>query len=458
MRRWLVWNAVFRLQEGLKGHPTYRILREMETADRLSPWEMEELRAEKLRKLVEYCYAHVPFVRMRMRERGLEPSDIREPKDLGRLPIMTKEDVRARRADLRSEVAGKLRYFSTSGSTGSPLTVDLSKQRIASHVACRQRVGRWWGVSVGDPEVALWGPPLVPSYRDHLRTMRDRLMATRLLSAYEMDDATMSGYLDILESRRWRQMFGYPSAIYLLCRHAAKQGRALRNSGIKVVFVTGEVLFPHQRELISETLGCKVANGYGGRDSGFVAHECPHGGLHVMADTSIVEIVDSDGQPVPPGEPGEIVVTDLYSKEAPFLRYATGDIGVSSGRACPCGRPLPLLDRLEGRALDVVYAPDGRKIPGLALNPVLWKVDGIEQIRVYQKRVDCFHVQVVRNEQYQAACEERIRSGWSEILRAPLDVTFEYLPKLSSEPSGKSRFIISEVRRERDLRETTAII
>jgi phenylacetate-CoA ligase len=445
MYRWLVWNIVFPLQERAKGHATFRMLKEMEAADRFTPGELEQLRIRKLKDLIEYCYAHVPYIRTRMKEAGVGSSNIREPGDLALLPIMTKADVHGNRESLRSEVSGKLRSFSTSGSTGAPLALDFSKRRLASHVACRQRVSRWWGVSIGDPEIALWGPPLNWTYRDWLRGLRDRVMSSRLLSAYEMNEPTMSRYLDILGTGRWRQIFGYPSAVYLLCLQARKEGRNLRRSGIKVVFVTGEVLFPHQRELITETLGCLVANGYGGRDSGFVAHECPQGGLHIMADAVIVEIVDSEGGPVPPGESGEIVVTDLYSHEAPCLRYATGDMGVASSRLCSCGRPLPLLERIDGRVIDAVVAPDGRVIPGLALNPVLWRIGGIDQVRVHQKGTDCFHVQIVPNERFQKESEERIREGWAEVLRSPLRVTFEYLPDLPTDRSGKRRFIVSDI-------------
>lgn len=445
MRRWLTWNLVFRAHEWLKGHPTYRILRQMEASDRMSAAELERLQIETLRGFLEYCYANVPYVRLRFQEAGLMPIQVRRIQDLSALPIMTKEDVRKNRETLRSEVAANLTPFTTGGSSGQPLIFDLSKRRIASHVACRQRVSRWWGVSVGDPEVALWGSPIEVMRHDLARQWRDRFLSTRLLSAFEMNEATISGYLDIIERMRCRQIFGYPSAVYLLCQQAQRQGRNLRNVGVKAVFVTSEVLYPYQRELISKTFGCSVANGYGGRDSGFIAHECPDGGMHLMSDAVIVEVVDSQGRPVPIGEPGEIVVTDLYSHEAPFLRYATGDIGVLSSRKCPCGRPHPLLERIEGRANDSVVAPDSRIINALALIYPIREEEGIEQFRIYQKTVDRFHVQVVRNESFQAAGADRIRKSWSQLLRTPLDVTFEYLPELPKESSGKFRHVISEV-------------
>jgi phenylacetate-CoA ligase len=446
MYRWLVWNVFFRLHEQAKGHSTYRFLREMEAADRLPAGGLEELRRRKLAHLLDYGYLHVPFVKARMTEAGIRPSDIHEPADLRFLPLMRKADVRANRQALRSDAAGKLSSFTTGGSTGDPLIFELAKRRVASRVACRQRTSRWWGVSVGDPELALWGAPVELTRQDAIRNLRDRFLATRLLSAFEMNEATMSRYLDILQAGRYRQVFGYPSALYLLCCHARKEGRNLREAGVRVAFVTGEVLFPHQRELIAESLNCPVANGYGGRDSALIAHECPQGGMHILADAVILEVVDSNGEPVPPGEAGELVITDLYSHEVPFIRYATGDVGVVSQRRCPCGRALPLLERIEGRSNDIIVAPDGRMINSLALIYGVREIEGVEQFRIRQTAVDRFHVELVTNARFSPASEDRIRAAWTQLLRAPLTVTFEHRRELSRDPSGKFRHVVSEVR------------
>jgi phenylacetate-CoA ligase len=445
MHRWLAWNVVFPLHERLKRHPTLKILKEMEEADCLSAVELERFQAERLQQMLSYCAAHVPYVRMLLDQAGLKPSAIRDARDLVLLPVMTKSEMRTHRQELRSDIAGKLKSFATGGSTGDPLIFDLSKRRIASRVACRLRVQRWWGVSAGDPEIALWGSPVELTRQDWVRRQRDKLLRTRLLSAFEMNDETMSRYLDIMERRPCRQIFAYPSAIYLLCLHARKQGRNLRQLGIRVVFVTSEVLYSFQRDLIAETLNCPVANGYGGRDSGFIAHECPSGGMHIMADTVITEVVNAAGLPVPIGEPGEIVVTDLDSHEAPFLRYATGDIGVLSHRRCPCGRALPLLERIDGRSNDVILSPDGRIINDQSLVYLLRDVDGIEQFRICQKRLDWLHVEIVPTKDFDKEGEERIRHGWSKLLRCPLEVTFEYMEHLAPERSGKFRHVVSEL-------------
>jgi phenylacetate-CoA ligase len=281
--------------------------------------------------------------------------------------------------------------------------------------------------------------------QDWLRAVRDRFLATQLLSAFEMSEAVMDRYLDVMLKRKCRHIFGYPSSVYLLCLHARKQGRDLRGLGAKVVFTTGEVLWPYQREVITQTLHCPVADGYGGRDSGFISHECPQGGMHILSDAIIVEVVDAEGRPLPPGESGEIVATDLYSHEVPFIRYATGDRGALSVEHCRCGRALPLLEKLDGRSMDFFRAADGRTIPGGSVFYAFYGIDGIDQFRVIQKAVGRFHIQIVAGKNFRTEHEPRIRTGLERRMRSPLEVTFEYLPSFPMERTGKFRCIVSEV-------------
>lgn len=451
MHHWIAWNILFRAQELAKRHRTFRILREMEAADQLSASALEGYRLEKLREFLSYCSHYVPYYRSRFSEYGIDPAHIRDVGELGVLPPLNKADIRKYRADLRSTIARDLTPFTTGGSTGEPLIFDIARRRTAARVACRQRVSRWWNLSTGDAEIALWGSPIEITRQRRVQDLRDRLLATRLLPAFEMSSAMITNYLDLLEAGKWRQIFGYPSAIYLLCREASKQGRDLRRVGFKAAFVTGEVLWPYQREFISSVLGCPVANGYGGRDSGFIAHECPQGGMHILADCVVVEILDERGHAANPGEAGEIVVTDLYSHEAPFIRYRTGDVGAFSSRKCACGRALPLLERIEGRSNDLVVTPDGRLINSLALIYAIREVAGVEHFRIRQKLPDSFHVEIVRNQQYAPDAEERIRRGWSQLMRSPVAVTFDYLPSLAAEKSGKFRHVLSDIAEGRSL-------
>jgi phenylacetate-CoA ligase len=255
----------------------------------------------------------------------------------------------------------------------------------------------------------------------------------------------MDSYLDEMERTGCRRIFGYPSSIALLCEHARRQGRRLSKLGVQTVFVTAEFLWDHWRQIISETFNCRVVNGYGGRDSGFVAHECPHGGMHVTADRLIVETVGENGQRLQPGELGEIVVTHFDTPEMPFIRYRTGDMGALSSALCRCGRTLPLLERIEGRKSDFIVAPDGRLMHGLSLIYVLRKIAGIEQFRITQKAVDDFQLELVTGSDFTRNSEAIIRSEFEQRLRAAVNVRIQYSSTMPASKNGKFRYVISEV-------------
>lgn len=115
-----------------------------------------------------------------------------------------------------------------------------------------------------------------------------------------------------------------------------------------------------------------------------MAWECPtHSGYHVNSDSALVELL-RDGESVAPGEPGEIYITSFNQFATPLIRYATGDIAIELEGACPCGRGLPLLEEIQGRALDFISTPEGRHIPPTAVVGALETVDGVEQFKVTQ--------------------------------------------------------------------------
>jgi len=235
----------------------------------------------------------------------------------------------------------------------------IGKERVTHDVAAKWRATRWWGVDIGDREIVVWGSPIELGSQDRVRALRDSMLRTHLLPAFEMSGDKLDAFLRTIRRRRPRMLFGYPSALAHIARHAKSKGIAMDDLGVEVAFVTSERLYDDQRETISAVFGCRVANGYGGRDAGFIAHECPQRGMHVTAEDVIVEIVDPDGKPLPKGVAGEIVVTHLATRDFPFIRYRTGDIGALASAPCPCGRGLPLLQEIQGRTTDFVVARDG---------------------------------------------------------------------------------------------------
>ena len=146
-----------------------------------------------------------------------------------------------------------------------PLIFFIGTERVTHDVAAKWRATRWWDVDIGDPEIVVWGSPIELGSQDKVRLIRDRLMRTELLPAFEMSDAKVEGFIARIREVRPRMVFGYPSAISHIAGYAEKKGIRLDDLGVKVVFVTSERLYDHQREIISRLFACPVANGYGGQ-------------------------------------------------------------------------------------------------------------------------------------------------------------------------------------------------
>ncbi len=244
-------------------------------------------------------------------------------------------------------------------------------------------------------------------------------------------------------------LFGYPSSLALIARHAETMHRPMSDLGIRVAFVTSERLYDDQRADIERVFGCRVANGYGGRDAGFIAHACPHGRLHITSEDIVVEILDTAGSPLPAGECGEIVITHLATRDFPFIRYRTGDVGVQGTTVCSCGRGLPVLERLDGRATDFVVARDGTIMHGLALIYVLRDLPGIEQFKIVQESLELTRVLVKSDQPLGEHIVNAITSQFKRRLGADVSIALERVDDIPRERSGKFRYVISRSCRRR---------
>ena len=441
----LVSRVVFPLQEWLKGHSTVAVRRAM---DESQWWTADQLRVyqfDRLKRFLLDIGTHVPYYRELFRTLQFVPEEMTSVGDLAHLPLLAKSDIRANADRLRADDARDLARFNTGGSSGEPLIFLIGKERVSHDVAAKWRATRWWGVDIGDPEVVVWGSPIELGAQDRLRHLRDSLMRTELLPAFEMSEGKLDGFLDRLRRRRPKMLFGYPSALSLIARHAERRGVKMSDLGVAVAFVTSERLYDEQRETIRRVFGCPVANGYGGRDAGFIAHDCPEGGMHVTCEDIVVETVGPDGKQLPAGTAGEIVVTHLATRDFPFVRYRTGDVGVLDGRACSCGRGLPLLKEIQGRTTDFVVAADGTVMHGLSLIYVLRDLPGIEAFKLIQEGLGLTRVIVVRNGRFEENNRERIVEGIKKRLGREVEVIVEVVDEIPAEASGKHRYVVSRV-------------
>lgn len=441
----VVSGLVFPIQETLKHHTTVAARKQLEASQWWSRDQLTAYQIERLKALLMSANTNVPYYRELFASLEFSPTQVRSLEDVRVLPFLTKAVVRQNLERLRSATAGKLQRSNTGGSSGEPMIFFLGNERVSHDVAAKWRATRWWDVDIGDPEIVLWGSPIELGAQDHARSIRDSVFRTKMLPAFEMSEPKMMEFIETIAQTKPKMLFGYPSAISKIADVARSRNRRMDNLGIEVAFVTAEKLYDEQRRNISTVFGCKVANGYGGRDAGFVAHECPHGGMHITAEDILVELLDSAGNPVPMGSPGEIVVTHFASQEFPFIRYRTGDIGMFDAQPCACGRGLPLLKEIQGRSTDFVVAANGTVLHGLALIYVLRDLPGVRQFKILQESLEHTKVLLVQEAGFPQEGEAKIVSEFRKRLGDGVNISIEKVDHIPPERSGKYRYVVSKV-------------
>jgi len=437
----VVNRVIFPLHEWVKGKATHAKLAELERTQWLGPAALRALQFERLRHHLDWAYREVPYYGRLLDEHGLPPRRIQSFEDFARIPHLTKDILRERLSDLqpRTPLRGVQR-LSTGGSTGTPVTVLVDRERSAFTDAARLRAHRWFGADMGAREIVLWGSPIELGRQDRLRGARDWLLNSRLLTAFDLGEPALARYAAVVRAYRPQKLYGYASALALLAGYLDRTGGLPAGAAPRAVFTTAEPLYDFQRAAITAAFHCPVAVEYGCRDGGLVALECPAGALHIAAEGMHVEVL-----PGAPGEDGgELVLTNLESYALPIVRYRSGDIGALDPAPCSCGRGLPRLSRVDGRRTDFLVTPSGKLMHALAAIYILRDVPGLREFQVIQEALAHVRVRVVPVSELSPAARDSIVTRMSRLFEGGARIEVEVAESVAS-ASGKHRYVISRV-------------
>lgn len=252
-------------------------------------------------------------------------------------------------------------------------------------------------------------------------------------------------------------LYGYPSALAQVGRFI--QDRGLEPISVDTIITTAERLSDANRRQLIRMYGGKVFNLYCTREHGCIGFECDrHQGMHIDMGSVFMEIV-RDGKRMEPGQPGEIVITDLFNYGMPFIRSRTGDKGIYSQQPCDCGSPLPLLKELHGRSSNLIYRPDGSVVPGLMLTDLFTDLSSIRFAQFVQENVKHLDVLLVVTEAFSEQVRTEVVRQVREIMGDEMEIRIKLVDEISRNPrSGKIQEFICKVdpRKAREPLETEA--
>jgi phenylacetate-CoA ligase len=401
---------------------------------------------EAVRRLLFHAYDTVPYYRALFIAKGWHPSDFRCLQDLEALPILTKADIRANAAALRSTAfnPSTVTVKKTSGSTGVPLEIAVDRDSMEWKHACTIRSDEWSGWKLGRRVAKVWGNPEYRKQGLKGRVRNFLFDRARYLDTIGLDDERMRVFADSLRSRLPSLLFGHAHSLYLFACYAKKHcPGTIRPDGI---ISTAMLLHDWQRVVIEQTFGCSVTNRYGCEEVSLIACECErHHGLHLNADAHFAEVLEDRPIDEDVGE-GSLVLTDLTNYAMPLIRYKVGDVVVKSERRCACGRGLPLIERVEGRDADYVLTPDGKLISGISLTEnFALRIRGTAQVQIVQENERYVRLRLVPADDFGAESHWQIDELVRETFGPEMDYEVEIVESIPQEPSGKYRFCISNI-------------
>lgn len=426
-----------------------KFIREAERAQFLPREELVQLQVRRLGALLEHAGKHCPFYVKRFADAGFDPSRIRSLSEIEKLPLLTKADIQQHRDSMTAQNMSESDRVpnQTGGSTGSPLRFFMSPDSVYRRIANTIRHDRWAGLEPYHKGAAIWGHRRdLNAPRSTVDNLRNALFSRRvILDTSDITEEKLARFVKKLNREKPTTYVAYANSIYLIARYI-KERRITGYHRPKSIITSAEVLADDQRRLLEEVFGCPVFNRYGCREFSVIASECSaHTGLHIAADTLIVEIVRND-RVCAPGELGQIVITDLHNYAMPFIRYRIEDMGVLLDTECTCGRTFPMMNIVGGRVTDFLVTPEGSVVSGAAMTIYfIARIPGIVQAQLVQKRQDFLILRLAVDSAFGESSGQMIADSVRRFFGPNMRYEIELVDSIPVEASGKYRFSISEI-------------
>jgi phenylacetate-CoA ligase len=407
---------------------------------------LDEYRDKRIESIVRLAYERSRHYRTTMDSIGIQPGDIRSATDLRRLPLLSKETVRAHLPELLTAphpLKGWL-HGHTSGTTGSPLSLWYDRQTCVMNDAVDWRQKVWGGMTDADWIGIFLGRVIVPTARTEPPFWRvNRIHRQVWFSSFHLSEGNLGHYVDEIRRRGLRFLEGYPSTMFILAQYLVNNGATLP---MQAVFTSSETLHQIQRETIERAFGCRPFDFYGHAERTIFAVECErHDGKHLAEEYGYTEVVDANGLPVEAGTPGYLVGTSYHNAAMPMIRYRTGDISTIRTDACACGRTLRRIEGVATKAEDIVITPDGRLVSPSILTHPFKPFPQILESQIIQDRRDHVLVKIVPSKEFSPTQQAQLVSEIARRLGRGMQIDVQLVDSIPRERSGKFRWIISLV-------------
>jgi phenylacetate-CoA ligase len=415
----------------------------------LDPQSIRMRQLAGLKRILNHCYDNVPFYRERFDSAGFNPACFSDFSDLSRIPYLTKDDLQKNLHQLvaRNFSKEKLILDASGGSTGKPTNFYKDIRRYQEGRADQIRHDRWCGWDLGEKRVMLWGAQreFDTQFSTKYRLVEKYVHRAYGFNAFDISENMVVEYIEMMKSIKPTMIIAYANVAYLFAKIIESHDIDLSHLRLKGLICSAETLTEQKRNSIESAFCCKALNRYGSREVGLIASEClEQDGLHINSDSVYLE-VEKGGRATALGEPGEIIVTDLWNYGMPFIRYQMGDVGIKSSQSCNCGRSLPKIKEVQGRVSDFFIDARGGLVHGEYFTHLFYGLEGVEQFQLVQETIDRITLNIIPGRDFAPAILDPVVCKIKQCIGADVTVDIKKSDSSFIEASGKFRFTISKL-------------
>lgn len=357
----------------------------------------------------------------------------------GHPPILSKTDIQHILAN-HTPNKGDIPH-ATGGSTGQPLRFYITRESYEWRTAVSDRGYSYAQAEEGQRSFYVWGAPIAkPTFLQQIKTSLHHWLQNRhYFNSFQFDEAQMARCCAQINRFKPVSLVGYAGNLVALVQFVARHPHLLTWRA-RTAVTAAEGLPPSMREIIEQHLAQEVFMSYGSREFMLIGMETPeHDGYQIAADNVYVEVVDSEGNPCPPGVAGDILVTDLHNTATPFIRYKIGDVGVM---APTNDQQFPKLARVDGRSQEVIIHADGSKTTALFFPHLMKDFPSVQGYQIAQLTNGYICMHIITDIPNWQADHDRIRKLILQHVGSDIQIDFKKVDRLYKTPSGKTPIVL----------------